>query len=45
MNEIKNNYADVDYAQLRSDGDKFAVIKTAVKQGATTKKTIKVKAD
>jgi hypothetical protein len=45
MNEIKNNYADVNYAQLRSDGDKFAAIKTAVKQGATTKRTIKVKAD
>jgi hypothetical protein len=45
MNEIKNNYADVNYAQLRTDGNQFTLIKSAVKQGASGKKTIKVKAD
>jgi Zn-dependent protease with chaperone function len=43
MNEIKNNYSNVDYSLMKVDSDNFDRIKIAVKEGASGKKTIKVK--
>jgi predicted Zn-dependent protease len=45
MNEIKNNYSDLDYAKAKTDGSEFNKIRTAVKEGASGKKTIKVTGD
>src|SRR5262245_17805699 len=43
MNEIKNNYSDLNYSQVRSTGDNFNRIRASVKEGSSAKKTIKVK--
>jgi len=43
MNEIKNNYSDLNYSQVRSNGDSFNRIRASIKDGSSLKKTIKVK--
>ncbi len=43
MNEIKNNYSDLNYSQVRSNGDNFNRIRASVNEGSSAKKTIKVK--
>jgi hypothetical protein len=43
MNEIKNNYSDLNYSQLRNNGESFDRIRASVKNGSSLKKTIKVK--
>jgi len=43
MNEIKNNYSDLNYSQVRSNGENFSRIRASVKEGTSLKKTIKVK--
>jgi len=43
MNEIKNNYSDLNYSQVQKDADNFVQIRSAVKDAASGKKTIKVK--
>jgi hypothetical protein len=43
MNEIKNNYSDLNYSRVRSNGDNFNRIRASVKEGSASKKTIKVK--
>jgi hypothetical protein len=45
MNEIKNNYSDLNYAQFRTETEHFNHIKALVKEGAAPKKRIKVKGD
>jgi predicted Zn-dependent protease len=42
MNELKNNYRDLDYSSLRTDADRYAKIKAAVNAASGTKKKIKV---
>jgi len=43
MNEIKNNYSDLNYSQVRTNGDSFNRIRASVKEGSSLKNTIKVK--
>ena len=45
MNEIKNNYSEINYSQVKKDGDGFSQIRMAVKDSASGNKTIKVKGD
>jgi predicted Zn-dependent protease len=42
MNEIKNNYRDVDYSQLRANAEEYSRIKAAVVAANGKKKKIKV---
>jgi hypothetical protein len=43
MNEIKNNYSDLNYSQVRSNGANFNRIRASVNEASSAKKTIKVK--
>jgi hypothetical protein len=43
MNEIRNNYSDLNYSQLRSNGENFNRIRASVNEGFSSKKTIMVK--
>src|SRR5262245_57531590 len=43
MNEIKNNYSDLNYSLVRSNGDNFNRIRASIREGSSLKKTIKVK--
>ena len=42
MNELKNNYRDLDFSALQTNPDEFARIKTAVKLAKTQKRKLKV---
>ncbi len=43
MSELRNNYSDIDYAQLKKDSDDFHRIGDAVKEAVQGKKKVKVK--
>jgi Peptidase family M48/Domain of unknown function (DUF5666) len=43
MNEIKTNYSDLNYSQVRSYGENFNRVRASVTEGSSSKKTIKVK--
>jgi hypothetical protein len=42
MNELRNNYAGLDYASLRVGGDTFAGMAARVKEATATKRKVKV---
>ena len=42
MNELKNNYRDLDFDSLRTNADEFARMKTAVKRATSQKRKLKV---
>jgi hypothetical protein len=42
MNELKNNYRDVDYAALKVNADEFQRIKAEVANSKSTKRKLKV---
>lgn len=42
MNELKNNYRDLDYSALKTNADEFAAIKAAVADAKSAKARIKV---
>ena len=42
MNELKNNFRQLDYAAMKTNDEQFARIKNAVAQSKTNKKRIRV---